>query len=112
MNKMKVLNSHDIKFMNRTYTTIEQKLIKLNEIVSKYHCRFETGYGWRQNLVKLNDLKVISNDLYDLVYEWFDINYTEGQVVPIKQWEKYCSKGTLIQQEIENLIKEHVSISY
>lgn len=105
--KMITLNDADIQYINQTYLYIEQMLIELNKIVSRYHCQFETGYGWRQNLAKLNDLAVISNDLYKLIYNWYDSDYKIGQVVPLTEWEKYCRNAVLIQQVIENLIKKH-----
>ncbi|MBB3870180.1 hypothetical protein DER53_03090 [Parageobacillus toebii NBRC 107807] len=104
--RVKTLNDVDIEYINQTYSYIEKLLVELNKIVSGYHCKFETGYGWRQNLAKLNDLEVISNDLYKLIYNWCDTIYTIGQVVPLTEWEWYCGNASLIKKELRNLVNK------
>jgi hypothetical protein len=101
--RVKILSDADIRCINQTYSYIEKMLVELNKAVSWYHCKFETGYGWRQNLAKLNDLKVISNDLYKLIYSWFNADYTVGQIVPLTEWEKYREDARYIKQELRNL---------
>jgi hypothetical protein len=107
--KEKILSDADIRCINQTYLYIEKMLVELNKAVSGYHCKFETGYGWRQNLAKLNDpegisnQKVISDDLYKLIYNWCDTSYTVGQAVSLAEWEKYCKNAGYIKQELRNL---------
>ncbi|BDG45060.1 hypothetical protein [Saccharococcus caldoxylosilyticus] len=107
--RIKILSEADIQYINQTYSYIEKMLVELNKAVLGYHCKFETRYGWRQNLAKLNDREgisnqqIISDDLYKLIYNWFDTSYTAGQTVTLTEWEKYCKNAGYIKQELRNL---------